>query len=271
MEVFMKEHIHTIENDKYGNEIKRVTRNKDFTEIIVRQYNDKNDVISVSKLNEKNELLQEDYFEYNYDELGNKVKVTHVHKAFGMADYKKELIFSNEYDANNKLLKSICYDQDRKAIYQQTFTYKEGMLVQKLEYKAPFTTVYRTSCYQYKKNKELDSKQVYNNGEEISYYIKYTLLENGRFNKSLISPSKGDYRWILDTIESDRCYIEVKEPALSPVILCDICDYIIRQYPYIHNTIIFISESEDVTYHNELERLIKNYKEKFGLNISFDI
>ena len=271
MEEFMKEYIHTIENDQYGNEIKRVTRYKDFTEIILRQYNDRNDLISETKLNEKNETLQEDYYEYNYDELDNKTNVIHVHKAFGIVDHLMELVFTNEYDANNNLLKSICYDQDRNAIYQQIFTYKAGMLEKKLEYKAPFTKVYRTSCYQHNKNQELVSKHVYNDCEEISYYIKYILLQNGRYNKSLKSPSQGDYRWVLDTIESDSCYIEAKEPTLSPDMFCDICDYILRQFPYIHNTIIFISESEDVTYHNELDRLIMTYKEEFGLHISFDL
>lgn len=267
----MKEQIHKIENDQYGNEIKRITRNKDFIEITLRNYNDKNDLISEIKMNENNELIQENYYEYNYDALGNKVKINQIHKNTGKIDFTAELSFSNEYDDCNRLCKSICYDHNGNAIYLQTYIYESGLRSKKLEYKEPFTMLYRSSCYQYNKDNQLVCKQVYNNCGDLSYYIKYIMLEDGRYNKSLISPSKRSYRWILDTIETDRCYIEIKELTLTTDMLRDICDYILHKFLYIRNIIIFISESEDITYYKELKELIKDYKENSNLHIIFDI
>jgi hypothetical protein len=107
---------------------------------------------------------------------------------------------------------------------------------------------------------ESQSMKVRIKNRAVSCYIAYQRLENQRYHKSLISPLRSNFRWILSKSErNDRCTAIIKEPSLTASLAEGICGYIREELPGIQFITIDICQSEDITHIREIEKAERYY------------
>lgn len=105
---------------------------------------------------------------------------------------------------------------------------------------------------------------------KLSHYIKYELLSEWGYCKRLQSPTKGEYQWLLDEVFNEMCSFYMKEETLKPSMVKEVCDYAITNYPMNNFIWIDVCESEDITYHKEIEEIEVYYNKNFNLTIVHD-
>lgn len=105
------------------------------------EMNDKGQLYSLVIKNDKEELLLEDYFEY--DERGNQ----NVHES---EDYEKKsyTVIESEYNLDNKLTKQVTFVNEQ-AIQEVLFTYNEHSLLHEQEIRTTTGTVLQYNKYEF--------------------------------------------------------------------------------------------------------------------------
>lgn len=271
----MKEPIlRTKERDPYGNIVKFFSNIQDWQEIKTFKYNPYFDLIEEETICIREDSKTESLLlsHYEYDSSGNKSKLLQSFYYQGILQSQTTYYYNNEYDAYNKLVKATRYGSDMVPDSIITFEWQGTLLMLKKYFKSPLMTPYKISYYSYKDSLLEEKKCCLGNGE-VSYFIKYTMLENGLYKKDLISPARGIYHWLIDDIAASLkwCSCFIKESPLTPDLLKEICDFILNTYSFVRNLRIDICESEDITYHYEIKQMEQYYLQMFDLRIIRDI
>lgn len=263
--------IHIVKEDEYGNEIERITEYKEFYQIRQRYYNEKNDIIMDLSKNADGEIERLTKYKYEYDEFGYKTKSViesqALHEGKLIHDTKQERFYQNKYDESGNINSIIYYYGNGKVASKKKYFYDNDLLIKK-EYhiQIPFSHIL-TSYFKYDRNNTLIEEEVYTNKDTLSHYVKYQPANNGRYKKTIISPARKKYRWLIPYIGDDSCTALIKEPSLHGDIVKEVSDYIIENMPSMECIIIDICESEDVTHISEIEEVEKYYYETYGVRV----
>lgn len=264
--------INRIERDKYGNVIKRITRYNGYNEERTYIYNEFNDLVEYLTIADNNGIITESKmnYVYEYDRNNNKVKMTQTFKNFGRDVNQSSIYYLNEYDTSQRLKVVTMMNEDSKIQSIEKYYYKGKLVVRKEECKHNFDKAQKISYYQYTQDNILYEKKCCLEDGYLSYYTKYKLLSDGRYSKQLISPIRGIHKWLVDDVDNTMCSFYMKEETLKPVMIKEVCDYAIANYPVIKFIRIDICESEDITFREEIEKVENYYKRNFDLTIIHD-
>lgn len=262
-----------IEEDLYGNIVKRITSDQSFFQIEEYGYNDKGDLISEIVLDQNNVIIHKFIHENQYDESGNIIykKSIYLNNEVTQADYSSfsELFYDNYYDDDGNLNKVICRYDTKNIQYIIKYYYEDDNLIRKEFYKEkPFDLYQNISYFIYDHQGKIAEEKICLKAGEISHYIEYTSIADNRYKKKIVNPERSNYRWILDDINHISCSISLYEPLLTGELMGEILDYIRNNYTHITDILISLNYAEDASKLREIIETEDYYREKYNLIVT---
>lgn len=267
--------IKKIQEDKYGNVIEKIENYYENYHKYKYEYNDQDDLIQETCINKDGHITWLVTYEYQYNENHHKTECKRTSKAIheGKISYEavEYVYYMNRYNEQNQIIE-ITYFNDQKDVFQKdSFYYESNLLMMKECDRLPDDSFHKTSYYSYDKNHTM-LEEIKINHTDVSYYILYLPLEDGRYHKTLQSPVRKDFKWKMDYIEMENwCTITVIEPSLCTNLMHEACKYVHSTYPNVKYITFDISESEDVTNILEIENFEEEFEKMYGVKISRDM
>jgi len=143
------------------------------------------------------------------------------------------------------------------------------LLVKKELYKeTPFDSLTNISYFLYDSLGQIKEEKICLRTGEISYYIEYTAIDEGRYKKQIINPDRSRYRWTLTDINNASYYISLYETMLTGEFLRETLDFVINNYSKITDILISVNYAEDKTNIKEIIEIEDYYREKYNLIVS---
>lgn len=279
----------TIEKDKYGNIHRHLTQDGEYKREVVYKYNHKNNMIS-RETYEMDGVLRDSNMIYNeYDKEGNLSYQKDTFFLYNNAGknvihtHVSEYVYDNIYDENGKLIEVICsslipvsysdmqtfVDQnEKKVLYSEKFFFHNTLLVKKehISNKENDIPVY-ISTYKYNDKDQIMEEQVYLENGVLSYCILYMYIEENRYCKTTVGPSRTHYSWRIDQFKDSYCEITLYENCFTPELMEDILAYILKTYFEVKELIISLNYAEDYTYQELLQKKLREYTDTYNISI----
>lgn len=259
-------------NNKMEQPIHRIIQDKDYYVEEFYTYDNRDRLINRTVKNEKGQIVSEEVREVLYDSLGHiERKVVFLSTYVDVIPqqvYKSQNVYNYfyTYDKNNLLLNKCC-KHDNKIVYNNKYFYENNQLI-KVEKFDKEGSLKCYECYKYSKNKCTVTAYI-NNGIVLHTYI-YDLSDGQIINRKLVSPSNSKFKWIINYMDDICLEINVYEDQLTPEVLIEITDHIIK-YIEIETVIININHTDVDTYQTELWQISNKVLLKYNIRILFDM
>jgi|GEM_PF-3433329 len=273
----------TIERDKYGNILRHLTQGGEYIREIMYQYNDHGDMTSRETYGKDGVLLDRNIIHNEYDNEGN---LSYIKNTFYLYDivsrnmictHVTEYMYDNIYDTNELLIEITSNylspinhgesypttNQMKKEVsYKEKFYYHNTLLIKKehINYKNVGIPVY-ISTYKYDNNNKIIEEHVYVGNNVLSHYITYKHIEENRYCKTIIGPSRSHYNWRIDTLIDARCDITLYESYCNVELIKDVLTYVLMTYPTIKDVIISLNTADDSTTYKAIQKKLLEYQD----------
>lgn len=261
----------TMESFKDDTEFRAISINDDYIGEIMQyeveevEYN-RNEYILREKTQRMGYVTSNMVYEYTYDHRLNPVKKKRNEGAIDFHGNRTVYnTYENIYDDEGRLIQVVQRYSDGRLIDRTEFIYYDDRLIKKeTRYN---NGDYETIDYIYNDQGMLHEEIILKNGE-LSHYYQYSILEDGRIKKILLSPTRGKYHWGLTySLDDQSCTIDIHDPILTVDMIKEIMDYIIEKYGEINITVMIIFWGLNLIYRYEDPEIYKYYEDKYGIYI----
>lgn len=262
--------------DIYGNIVQVTKCVKDGIEETKYEYDLKGRLLNTSIYYSTSNQFAYEHYLYEDDEYGNIIKETilmedqeidELGNKIVIHEYKNVMYYKNTYSSTGMLQSTSMYGEEEYFYYTKKYIYKEDLLYME-ELCNRNNEVYKT-YYKYNEKKELIEKEFRLPTGEVSYYYMYKKIGPHDFSYTLVNPEKSNYKWKLSDISEDSVTIDIVEDLTTPEVYREIFEYIIKKYSKMRYLVLVASETDRSTYHNELQKVLQYYEEKYHIECDF--
>lgn len=232
--------------------------------IIETEHNSTQDILIEKTQDITNDIAHQYTYTYTYDNQLNLLEKKRNGDDMDIYIHETVYHYENSYDDEGKLIQVI-ESRDGRWIGTTKFTYSDDRLVQK-------ESVYNNGDHEaidyiYNDQGTLYEEIILKNGE-LSHYYQYSILEDSRIKKTLLSPARGKYHWELTYSFNDEiCTIDIHDPILTVDMIKEIMDYVVEKYGKMINCVLFNTSNISLLYKYEDEQIYKYYEEEYEITI----
>lgn len=272
----------TIKRDKYGNILRHLTQDGEYIREIIYQYNHQGDMISRENYDKDGVLLDRNTAHNEYDNEGN---LSYTKDTFNLYDrtsknvirtHVTERIYDNIYDANGLLievtsnyLSPVIHDDlhvstqmDKIVSYKEKFYYHNALLIKKDHINKTNNGIpIYISTYKYGEHNKIIEEQVSLENGVLSHCILYKYIEENRYCKTIVGPSRTHHCWKIDALIEAHCEITLYENCCTSELIEDVLTYILMPNFMVKDVIISLNTAEDYTHHESIEKKLREYQD----------
>lgn len=257
-------------NNNMEQTISRIIQDTDYYAEELYTYDNRGRLTKRIIKNKKGQIVSEEVREILYNSLGNiERKVTTIctySDTIPQKIYKSQNIcnYFNTYDKNNLLLEKSC-KFNNEIVYRNKYFYENSQLV-KIEKFDNEGSLKFYECYSYSKKQCIIT--VYVGNGAVSHTYVYELSDGQIIKRKTISPSDGKFKWMIKHMDDFYLEIDVEEDQLTPVMLIEIVDHIIK-LDGIDFVVINSNHTDVDTYQTELQQISIKLLSKYNIRIQF--
>ena len=239
----------TIERDKYGNILRHLTQDNEYIREVIYQYNHNGDMISREAYDKDKVLLDKNIIHNEYDNKGN---LSYQKDTFCLYDivskdiissHVTERVYDNIYDMNgllmevtNSYLSPITDDEsylttnqmEKIRCYKEKYYYDNTLLVKKVHFNYSCGIPIAISSFKYDDHGRIMEEEVYLDKDVLSHCVTYKHIEENRYWKTIVGPSRRNHSWMIDELIDTRCCVILYETCCTVQLIEDVLTYVLK-------------------------------------------
>lgn len=279
----------TIERDKYGNILRHLTQNSEYIREVIYQYNHKGDMISREAYDKDKVLLDKNIIHNEYDNKGN---LSYQKDIFCLYDivskdiissHVTERVYDNIYDMNgllmevtNSYLSPITDDEsylttnqmEKIRCYKEKYYYNNALLEKKEHFNYSCGIPIAISSFKYDDHGRIMEEEVYLDEDVLSHCVTYKHIEENRYWKTIVGPSRRNHSWMIDELIDTRCCVILYETCCTVQLIEDVLTYVLKTYEGVKDITISLNTAEDTTTYKSVYEIISKYQDDYNLWIA---
>lgn len=221
------------------------------------------------------------YEDYHIDEISIKnnskpIKVFNENKLNGGSPSAlnanrilKEVICSYLYPAIYNDLHASSNQVDKILCYKEKLYYHNALLIKKEHINKTNNGIpVYISTFKYDEHNKIVEEQICLENGVLSHCILYKYIEENRYFKTIVGPSRTHHSWKIDALNNNFCEITLYESCCTIELIEDVLTYILMSYPTVKDVIISLNSAEDYTYHESIQKNLREYQDIHNICIS---
>lgn len=273
----------TVEKDKYGNILRHLTQDGEYIREIIYQYNQQGDMTSRETYDKDGVLLDSNTTHNEYDNKGNlsyKKDTLYLYDRVSknvIRTHVTECVYDNLYDTNGLLIEvtssylSLTSTNlvEKIVSYKEKFCYHNDLLIKKLHINKSNNGIpVYISTYKYGDYNRVIEEQVHIENSILSHCILYKYIEENRYCKTIVGPSRTHHSWKIDSLNNNLCTITLYENCCTTELIEDVLTYLLMPNFMVKDIIISLNSAEDYTYHKSIEKILREYQDNHNIWIA---
>lgn len=175
--------------------------------------------------------------------------------------YLYPVIYNDLHASSNQVDKILCY--------KEKFYYHNALLIKKEHINKTNNGIpVYISTFKYDEHNKIMEEQVCLENGVLSHCILYKYIEENRYFKAIVGPSRTHHLWKIDALNNNFCEITLYESCCTIELMEDVLTYILMSYPTVKDVILSLNSAEDYTYHESIQKKLREYQDIHNIWIS---